>query len=141
VSKRWKIESGNWTRFRELPGKQKELDFHRSGETREKPYETVMAEIKDEVLDALKEAQESRLTWVLFTHGWSTSQGWKHTTARSVIRGIMRSPAATSFIVRRECIQHDSVFVARIRSRSQDAKNQTSSRLVAADSATNHCGT
>ncbi len=43
------------------------------------------------------------------------TDGETQTTARSVIRGLMRSKAATPYIVRNQCIQHHSCFVAAIR--------------------------
>jgi len=71
--------------------------------------------LEETALAALKEAYEHGVRYVLFTHGWSTSEGWRQTTARSVVRTLMRSRAATPYIVRRECIQHNSAFVAAIR--------------------------
>jgi hypothetical protein len=38
------------------------------------------------------------------------------TTARSVVRGFMRSKEATPFVVKVDCIQHNTVFIAKIRS-------------------------
>jgi len=114
----WRNESGDWTGFRKLPGVV-EVDFHRSGEEYDGNYSDMMAGLADEVLGALRDAQQAGVKYVLFTHGWSTSVGWKRTTARSVVRGLMRSPEATPYIIRRECIQHDSVFVAAIRSKQE----------------------
>jgi hypothetical protein len=50
----------------------------------------------------------------MFIHGWHTSRVGR-TTARSVVRGFMRSKGATSLIERKHCIQHQTVFVAKIR--------------------------
>ena len=70
----------------------------------------------ENALDALRDADETGARYVPFTHRWSTSEGWKKTTtARPVVRVLMRSPAATPYIIRRDCIQHYSVSVAAIR--------------------------
>jgi hypothetical protein len=74
-----------------------------------------MKRIREEVLETLKEAQETGEKWVMFIHGWS---GSRQTTSRSQIRGLMRSAGATPYIVRSECIQHDSVFIAAIRQKT-----------------------
>ncbi|MGY4713052.1 hypothetical protein ACXDF8_26495 [Mycolicibacterium sp. CBM1] len=108
---------GDWKRVMVgLDGGFTEVDFHRTGQDGEwTPYEHRMQQVYDDALAALRDAQESGVPHVLFRHGWSTSEGWKTTTSRSVVRGLMRSPAATPYIVRSKCIQHYSVFVAAIR--------------------------
>jgi hypothetical protein len=113
---RWQVEGADWTRFRKLPGAI-EVDFHWSESGREwRPYDQKMAEVCDEALNALKRTQENGTRYIIFMHGSSTSRLGK-TTARSVVRGLMRSSAATPYIVRRECIQHDTVFVVAIRTK------------------------
>jgi len=111
---KWKNEGGDWTRFRALPGVV-EVDFHRSCEEYDCSYDDLMAGLRDEALNRLKRAQKDRARYVLFCHGWSTSKRWKRRTTRSVVRGLMRSPDATPYIVRKECIQHRTVFVAAVR--------------------------
>jgi hypothetical protein len=108
-----KREGGNWTRYRSLPGVM-EKDFHRAGEGGGY-YEDHMAAVYHDTLDALQQAQEQGYQYVLFTHGSSTSYGWKKRTSRSVIRGLMRSSIATPFIYRARCVQHETCFVAAIR--------------------------
>lgn len=109
MGSRFKVEGGNWTRFRELPGPIEEVDFHWSqaegGEWR--PYHEKMAAVYDEALKALKRAQENGTRYIILTHGSSTSHIGK-TTARSVLRGLMRSSVATPYILRAECIQHNA---------------------------------
>jgi len=106
--------SGDWTRYRSLPGLV-ELDFHpRSGDADHAPYWDRMEKVYRDAVEALRRAQTLGKQHVLFTHGWSTSRLGK-TTSRSQVRKAMRSKDATPFIVRSECIQHDSVFVAAIR--------------------------
>jgi hypothetical protein len=74
-----------------------------------------MSKVANIVESSLRRAQEQGCSHVMFIHGWSTSLGWKRTTARSVVRGFMRSKKATPLIERKSCIQHDSVFVAKVR--------------------------
>jgi hypothetical protein len=112
----FKTGTGDWTQFRRRDGVT-EVDFHRSEfGPPEGAYWEVMMAVRQEALTALKTAYERGDKWVLFRHGWSTSRLGKQ-TARSEVRGLMRSKAATPYICRRECIQHVSVFVAAIRSR------------------------
>jgi hypothetical protein len=75
-----------------------------------------MDEVRDDTLAELVAAQKCGAEWLLIRHGSSTSGPGKR-TARSVVRGIMRSPAATPFIVRRDCVQHEQVFLARMQGR------------------------
>ena len=112
----FKRESGNWIRYRELPSVV-EVDFHLSGEERTPGmfgYWEAMSQCHETALESLKAAQEAGDGYVLFTHGSSTSKRGKM-TERSMVRSLMRSPEATPYIIRSDCIQHDSVFVAAIR--------------------------
>jgi hypothetical protein len=111
----WATANGSWTRFRQLPDLV-EGDFHRSGRQDGGYYHDHMAVVSEDVLDAFQKAQADGKPYVLFSHGWSTSVGWKQPTSRSVIRKLMRSPEATPYIDRARCIQPESVFVAAIRS-------------------------
>ncbi len=105
---------GDWTQYRKFPGLV-EVDFHYADFGRRKaPYGEAMDDIWDTTLEALKSAFEKGKRFVLFRHGWSTSHRGK-TTARSQVRRLMRSTNATPYIVRNQCIQHESVFVAAIR--------------------------
>ncbi len=111
---KFKAGVGNWTQYRSLPGII-EVDFHHGRRDRWVPYENVMYEVYVSALQSLKDAQAQGHTYVLFTHGHSTSRRGR-TTARYVIRGLIRSPEATPYVNRAECIQHDSVFVVCIKS-------------------------
>lgn len=104
---------GNWTDFRQLPGV-KEVDLHFASEPSTQAYWENMDEVKEIALRSLQQAQAKGAQYVLFTHGHSTSRMGQQ-TARSVVRGLMRSKEATPYIMRSECIQHYSVFVAKIR--------------------------
>jgi len=109
----FKKEAGDWKRYRALSPT--EVDFHNSEVgRRENPYESAMSDVHDKALEALKAAQQQGHAHVLFTHGSSTSRIGK-TTARSVVRNLMKSKDATPYIVRGNCIQHESVFLAAIR--------------------------
>ena len=73
-----------------------------------------MAEVTDIVQSSLAEAQRKGRQYLMFIHGKSTSRRGK-TTARSQVRNFMRSKAATFLIERKHCIQHETVFVAKVR--------------------------
>lgn len=132
-----KYASGNWTRFRNLPGLV-EVDFHWAEEgTREAPYWEAMGDVEATAMEALKRYHADRaVSYVMFRHGSSTSGPFRR-TARSVIRGLMRSPESTPYIVKARSIQHYSVFVAvlrrdrprRSRSRAREGKTGTSKRV------------
>ena len=111
-------ESGNWTEYRQLPNIM-EIDFHAEdlGDPEEwMPYWKRMEEAKNRTLNALKKAfEDPAIDYVLFTHGLSTSHRGK-TTSRSVVRGVMKSKEATPYIIRKESIEHVSVFLAKIKS-------------------------
>jgi hypothetical protein len=113
-----KTETGNWTEFRTrfglLPGD--EIDFHHGPRGLGVSYDEMMRDIENNVLTVLQRAFQQQRPYVMFTHGWSTSVSGK-TTARSVVRGVMRSKHATPYIDRSNCIQHQSVFVAKIKRR------------------------
>ena len=104
----------NWVEFRRLPNLV-EVDFHWSDGRREVEYWEAMAEVERVALESLRNAQARGTSYVLMTHGSSTSEGWRQQTARSAIRGLMRSKTASRYIVRNRCIQHATCFVAAIR--------------------------
>ena len=113
-----RVQKGNWKEYRKLPD-QLEVDFHRSGLGGRDggggyQYQYNMEVVYAEAIESLKKAQAEGKQSVLFTYGSSTSRLGK-TTARSQVRKAMGSPAATPYILRPKCIQHDSVFVAFIR--------------------------
>jgi hypothetical protein len=112
-------ETGDWKNYRARFSlrPEDEIDFHH--ERRRDlhvSYEDAMSEVEETVLAALRRAFERGRPYLMFRHGWSTSRQGQM-TARSVVRRVMRSKEATPYIVRRECIQHYSVFVAKIKQR------------------------
>ena len=109
-------ESGDWNllrqRFNLLPSD--EVDLHFGRRDPHVPYEEVMAEVSDIVRRSLLTAQQNKRPYVLFLHGHSTSRRGV-TTARSAVRSFIRSKEATPLVERSGCIQHSSVFLAKIR--------------------------
>jgi hypothetical protein len=109
---RFRVYGGDWVTLRERGPR--EVDLHFGRRAPETAYEDVMSHVRALVMSELKRAQHDGIPCVLFTHGCSTS-GRGQRTARSVVRGLMRSAASTPYIIRGECIQHDTAFLARIR--------------------------
>jgi len=109
----FKRGTGDWEQYRKLQPLI-EVDFHLGHRAREVLYCEAMDKVRHQALEALKKAQQKGIRYVLFTHGWSTSRPG-NATARSEIRRLMRSKEATPYIIRKECIQHEAVFVAIIR--------------------------
>jgi hypothetical protein len=104
--------SGDWTQYRTQLNRSKsdEIDLHfGKRDASSMSYDQAMAELTGIIEANLHKAQRKGRSYVMFTHGWSTSRVGK-TTARSQVRSFMRSKAATPLIDRRGCIQHDSVF-------------------------------
>lgn len=110
---RFKFEDKNWVEYRNLPDLM-EVDFHFSPGESLGTFHDNMRDVHDRTMWALQEAQCGGKQHVLFTHGRSTSRPGK-TSARSVVRRVMRSKNATPYLLRARCIQHPSVFVAAIR--------------------------
>jgi hypothetical protein len=106
-------ETCNWTEFRGRFDLE-EVDLHFGGRDPWVRYDEVMSDVEDLVKASLAKAQNAGRPYVMFIHGWSTSRPGQR-TARSVVGQFMRSKEATPFIVRSECIEHPTVFVAKIR--------------------------
>ena len=109
--------SGNWTQYRSQfnLSRSDEIDLHFGKRDRGLPYWEAMAGVTDIVVAKLNEARRNGRSHVMFVHGASTSRPGK-TTARSQVRSFMRSKDATPLIDRRGCVQHETVFVAKLRS-------------------------
>jgi hypothetical protein len=108
--------SGDWTQFRSTLNlaPHDQIDLHFGKRDRSTSYEDAMAEITAIVERGLCEARIQGRPYVMFVHGNSTSRPGQ-TTARSQVRSFMRSKAATPLIERKHCIEHATVFVARVR--------------------------
>ena len=112
----FKTYAGNWTDLRTvLTPAPIEIDYHHNPNEHDGlAYWQRMDEAYTGALEILKQAQRDGNSYVMFRHGWSTSRPGA-TTYRPQIRKLMRSKEATPYIVRKNCIQHWSVFVAAIR--------------------------
>jgi hypothetical protein len=129
MSGKFQKGTGNWVEYRSALGLSKtdEIDLHfgsrhqNGGDDRPGTYDDNMAEIMVIVENSLRKAQRDGRSHVMFIHGWSTS-GPGRTTARSQVRSFMRSRAATPFIERAHCIQHDTVFIAKIKQHKRCTK-------------------
>jgi hypothetical protein len=114
---RFQRDFGDWRRYRSEFGLTEldEIDLHFGKRDRTRmSYSEAMAGTLNLVIAKLREAQLNGRSHVLIIHGKSTSRRGK-TTARSQVRNFMRSKHATPLIDRKECIQHDSVFLARLK--------------------------
>jgi hypothetical protein len=110
------IERGDWVDFRHQLNlhPENEIDLHFGKRAWGVSYDDAMAEVQEIVRQAVIDAARRGRPYVMFIHGNSTSRNGA-TTARSVVRGFMRSKAATPFIDRAGCVQHQTVFVAKLR--------------------------
>jgi hypothetical protein len=108
---------GDWRRHRSEFGLTEldEIDLHFGKRDRtQMSYAEAMAGVLELVIAKLRDAQLNGRSHVMIIHGKSTSRRGK-TTARSQVRNFMRSKHATPLIDRKGCIQHDTVFVAKLR--------------------------
>ena len=89
------------------------VDYH-DGPDHGMAYWELLEDFHKRTMKALKKAQKEGIDFVLFTHGSSTSrQGFQ--TARSEVRKIMRGKKGTPYIIRKQCIDYGSSFLASIR--------------------------
>jgi len=119
--KTMKREQGNWLSYRERFGLSKadEIDLHFGRRDRNvASYDEAMADVEQLIRHSLRKARENGRPYLMFVHGHSTSRPGQ-TTARSVVRKFMGSKEATPFVVKAHCIQHPTVFLAKIRNGSQ----------------------
>jgi hypothetical protein len=103
---------GDWQKLRGRQG-MVEVDLH-FGRGESGQFWDNIAEVASIVKATLRDAQAEGLQYVMYQHGYSTSKPGE-TTARSIVRGIMRSKESTPFIIKSQSMQHNSVFVAAIR--------------------------
>jgi hypothetical protein len=104
---------GDWRQYRRPDCREVDLHFGKR-DPLVKTFAQAMAEVTELVERSLREAQRDGCPYVMFRHGRSTSRRGK-VTARSQVRGFMRSPKATPLIQRDQCIQHEVVFLAKVR--------------------------
>ena len=114
---RFQIGYGDWRQYRSQFGLTEfdEIDLHFGPRDRSRlSYREAMAEVVNLVIAKLREARLNGRSHVVIIHGSSTSRRGK-TTARSQVRNFMRSKDATLLIDRKGCIQHNAVFVAKLK--------------------------
>jgi hypothetical protein len=118
-----KQRTGDWKELRAKFGltPEDEVDLHFGRRDPHTPYDNVMADVETLVERSLIEAQKAGRPYLMFIHGSSTSRPGK-TSARSVVRQFMRSKAATPLIEWSGCIQHRTIFLAKIRLPKQPSK-------------------
>ena len=108
---------GPWEQYRSQLSlsKSDEVDLHfGKRDPSSMSYAEAMAGVTGLVMASLEAARRQGRPYVMFIHGSSTSRRGK-TTARSQVRNFMRSKAATPLISRSGCIQHNTVFVAKLK--------------------------
>jgi hypothetical protein len=90
------------------------VDFHFGRRPREFDYRAAMGEVYQTALEAIREAYDTGRPGVIFSHGNSTSRPGQ-TTARSVVRGLVRSPVVTPYVDRKRSTQGESRYYVAIR--------------------------
>jgi hypothetical protein len=117
MTKKFQPGREHWERYRSQLGlsPSDEVDLHFGKRERSvMTYRQAMAGVTALVVASLKEARRNGRPYLMFIHGSSTSRRGK-TTARSQVRGFMRSKEATPLIDRSGCIQHITVFIAKLK--------------------------
>jgi hypothetical protein len=102
---------GDWTAYRRPDCTGVDLHFGRRNRW-EQSYGEAMAEIIELAESELR--KQNGQPYVMFIHGSSTSRRGK-TTTRSQVRKFMRSSAATPLIERSLCVEHETIFRAKVR--------------------------
>jgi hypothetical protein len=115
MSKAFRKGWDNWESYRRPDCLEVDLHFGKR-DPLVKSFAQAMAEITELVERTLREAQQDGRPYIMFIHGRSTSRRGK-VTARSQVRGFMRSPKATPLVQRDQCIQHETIFLAKVRPR------------------------
>jgi hypothetical protein len=107
---------GDWRDLRKQHPERVEIDFHRGRRPYDKPYWECMNEVGIETFDAIKDAYQRGVPYLLIGHGYSTSRPF-HTSARSVVRSVLRSKKVTPFVDRKNCVQHPACFLVALKPR------------------------
>jgi hypothetical protein len=109
----FKKGQGDWAQY--ISDDVAKVDFHFGRRDRYKHiYGDCMAEVHHLALQSLQKAQKNGDRWVMLMHGYSTSRPFM-TTARTIVRGLMRSSESTPYIIKSQSIQFDAVFLTAIR--------------------------
>ena len=116
MSYKFKTGFGDGREWKNHP-KSSVTDFHYGKDHGMEHWELVERWHK-ETMDALIKAQKEGCDYILFSHGSSSSrQGWQ--TARSEVRKIMHGKEGTPFIIRKNCIDYGSSFLAAIQPKKE----------------------
>jgi DNA-nicking Smr family endonuclease len=117
MTKKFQAGRGPWDQYRSQldlsPSDEVDLHFGKRDPSR-MTFRQAMADVTALVVASLEQARRNGRPYLMFIHGKSTSRRGK-TTARSQVRGFMRSKHATPLIDRGGCIQHVTVFVAKLK--------------------------
>jgi hypothetical protein len=114
---KFRVDWGPWREYRSQFGlsESDEIDLHfGKRDPSLMSFREAMAGVTDIVVAGLENARRNGRPYLMFIHGSSTSRRGK-TTARSQVRNFMRSKDATSLIDRAGCIQHQIVFLAKLK--------------------------
>ena len=117
MTKKFQPGRGPWDRYRSQLGlsRSDEVDLHfGKRDPSLMTFREAMAGVTALVVASLEQARHNGRPYVMFIHGSSTSRRGK-TTARSQVRNFMRSKHATPLIDRSGCIQHSTVFIAKLK--------------------------
>jgi hypothetical protein len=117
MTTKFQVGQGPWRQYRSQLNLSESDEVHLHFGKRDPSsmsFQEAMAGVTDIVVASLKEARHKRRPYVMFIHGSSTSRRGK-TTARSQVRNFMRSKYATPWIERSGSIQHETVFVAKVK--------------------------
>jgi hypothetical protein len=117
MTKKFRQGWGHWERYRSDLGltRSDEVDLHfGKRDPSRMTYKQAMAGVTALVVASLEQARRNGRPYLVFIHGSSTSRRGK-TTARSQVRNFMRSKEATPLIDRSGCIQHGTVFIAKLK--------------------------
>jgi hypothetical protein len=117
MTKKFQPGRGPWDRYRWQLGlsRSDEVDLHfGKRDPSLMTFREAMDGVTALIVASLEQARRNGRPYVMFIHGSSTSRRGK-TTARSQVRNFMRSKHATPLIDRSGCIQHGTVFVAKLK--------------------------
>ena len=117
MTKKFQLGRGPWRQYRAQFGlsESDEVDLHfGKRDPSLMSFKEAMADVTDLVVASLERARRNGRPYVMFIHGSSTSRRGK-TTARSQVRNFMRSKHATPLIDRSGCVEHGTVFVAKLK--------------------------
>src|ERR1700689_830696 len=117
MTKKFQLGRGPWRQYRAQLGLSEAAEIDLPFGKRARPrmtFREARAGVTGLGAGSLEAARRKGRPYVMFIHGSSTSRRGK-TTARSQVRNFMRSKHATPLIDRSGCIQHGTVFIAKLK--------------------------